>query len=506
MPLVPLTLPPGIVKPGTQYDARGRWYDASLVRWHEGAMQAIGGWRPLQYLAGSTPTDLSLGDAARGIHAWRSNSQVPHLAFGTYNKAYAYVSGTLTEITPASFTAGVDTATVTYGNYGQGIYGGGDYGSGLAISGAVTEAQNWSFDNFGQLLIACAYSDGKIYSWDLNGANDLTALSGAPTGCIGVVVTPERFVVALGAGGDMRKIQWADQESLTSWTPSPTNQAGDLTLVGSGQIMAARRGRNETLVWTDVDAYVLRYIGGDFVYSLQQVGSGCGLAARRAVGVEGGRAFWMSGNGFFMYDGTVRALPCEVRNYVFSGGLTRAQMSKVACEVRASYSEVTWYYPGTGSSENNRYVTFNYMTGVWSIGELARTAAVDGGVMRHPVAVAPNGNVYEQEVAGATYPNHAGGADLVPYAESGPFEVGTGERVMMIRQIVPDEKTLGSVRATLYASLYPTGTESSQGPFSAANPTVTRLTGRQVRVRVEQVSPGWALGTLRLDVVPGGRR
>src|SRR5690606_39460048 len=93
----------------------------------------------------------------------------------------------------------------------------------------------------GQFLVACAYSDGKLYYWDPTGADPLVQMAGSPENCKGVVVTPERFVVALGADGDARKIAWADQESLTDWTATAENQAGDFTLTGSGQIMAARR-------------------------------------------------------------------------------------------------------------------------------------------------------------------------------------------------------------------------------------------------------------------------
>jgi hypothetical protein len=449
--------------------------------------------------------DLVLPAAARGAYSWRTNTQAPNIAFGTPTGAYQYAAGTLNNITPAGFVPGNADAAIIYGNYGQGPYGAGLYGTGVSLFGQLQEAQSWAFDSFGEFLVACAYSDGKIHYWEPNGVNPLVQLPGSPDDCVGVVVTPERFVVALGAGGDQRRIQWADQESLTDWTPTALNQAGDLTMVGSGQIMGARRGRNETLIWTDVDLYVLRYIGGDFVYSLQQAGSGCGLVARRAMGVEGGRAFWMSHNGFFAYEGTVRALPCEVHGYVF-GDMNRAQVSKIACETRASFNEVTWYYPSAGSDENDRSVTLNYVTGTWSVGRIARTAAVDGGVTPYPIAVAPNGKVYEHEAPGAGYPDHAGGPDLVPYAESGPIEIGAGDNVMMIREIVPDEKTLGGVQARLYASFYPTGVESVQGPFAAANPTPTRLSGRQVRIRVEQTAPGWALGTLRLEVMPGGRR
>ena len=51
MALFPLKIPSGFVRPGTKYDAQGRWYDGTLIRWHDGVMQAIGGWQILNRTA-----------------------------------------------------------------------------------------------------------------------------------------------------------------------------------------------------------------------------------------------------------------------------------------------------------------------------------------------------------------------------------------------------------------------------------------------------------------------
>jgi hypothetical protein len=59
--LVPLTLPPGVVRPGTAFKAKGRWYDAHLVRWHEGAMRPVGGWTLLGQGAGPSGPPTSPG-------------------------------------------------------------------------------------------------------------------------------------------------------------------------------------------------------------------------------------------------------------------------------------------------------------------------------------------------------------------------------------------------------------------------------------------------------------
>jgi len=78
---------------------------------------------------------------------------------------------------------------------------------------------------------------------------------------------------------------------------------------------------------------------------------------------------------------------------------------------------------------------------------------------------------------------------------------------MAVRGMIPDEKTLGDVSATFKTRFYPTGSELEFGPFSMANPTSLRFTGRQVRMRVSGNSQSdWRVGIMRLDAVPGGQR
>jgi len=45
VPLIPLKIPPGVYANGTEYEASGRWHEASLVRWRDGSLRPIGGWR-----------------------------------------------------------------------------------------------------------------------------------------------------------------------------------------------------------------------------------------------------------------------------------------------------------------------------------------------------------------------------------------------------------------------------------------------------------------------------
>jgi hypothetical protein len=93
------------------------------------------------------------------------------------------------------------------------------------------------------------------------------------------------------------------------------------------------------------------------------------------------------------------------------------------------------------------------------------------------------------------------------FAESGPVQIGVGDNVMAVREVVPDELTQGDVSVSFSTKFYPNAVEYSHGPYSTANPTPVRFTGRQVKMKIEQErGVNWRVGTMRLDAVAGGRR
>lgn len=495
MALIPITLPPGIYRNGTEYQASGRWYDANLVRWGNGAMMPVGGWR----VRNSTPVT----GVPRTTLAWRANDGTRRLAVGTNSKLYSLRSGdTPSDITPTGFVPGSANGNDNTG-YGSLTYGSYAYGTPRPDISPVTEAATWSLDTWGEYLVACATSDGKLYEWQLDDSAPATPamqITNSPTGCSGLSVTDERSIFALGSGGNPRRIDWCDLENNTVWTPASTNQAGSYTLTTAGSIMCARRIRGRQLVLTDVDAHTATYEGLPFVYRFEVAGSNCGIISRQAVAVLDNMAVWMGSRGFFTYDGYVKPLPSDVEDYVFND-LNRSQRSKIVCVPNTEYGEVWWFYPSGGASEIDRYVTWNYHENHWSIGSLSRTCGVDKNVFNYPMMWAANGYVYDHEVA---Y-NRPGASSV--FAESGPVQIGNGERFMHINELIPDENTLGDVTATFIKRNYPTGDETTYGPYSLANPTCVRLNGRQINVRVDGARDvGWRVGVMRVNAIAGGRR
>ena len=230
---IPLNIPPGVYKNGTEYQSKGRWNNSTLVRWYQNTIRPIGGWRKR--------SSTQLTGSARGLIAWRDNSNVRWTGIGTHSKLYAMNEGGVAyDITPASFTVGIADADTKLG-YGYGAYGTAAYGIARPDTGSYLPATTWSLDTWGEYLVGCSNADGKLLEWQLNTSNDAAAITNAPTSCSGLVVTEERFLFALGAGGNPRKVQWSDQEVNTTWTPRATNQAGDfdLTTLGSFTVCKA---------------------------------------------------------------------------------------------------------------------------------------------------------------------------------------------------------------------------------------------------------------------------
>jgi hypothetical protein len=200
-----------------------------------------------------------------------------------------------------------------------------------------------------------------------------------------------------------------------------------------------------------------------------------------------------------MFDGYVKPMPCDVSDYVFTN-MNYNQASKVYAVHNSKYGEVWWFYPSSASNEVDSYVIYNYRENHWNIGTLARTAGVVRGVFLNPLMVDPSGYIYEHEVGFG----YDGGS---VYAESGPYEIGVGENIMSVRQVIPDEQTLGEVQISFKSRMYPTSVETTHGPYSASQPTDARFSGRQVKI----IYPGavlqdWRVGVTRVDAVAAGKR
>ena len=391
------------------------------------------------------------------------------------------------------------------GGYGNDNYGEGTYGTPRSDSAEPNDVSYWSLDTFGQYLVAVRSDHGVLYEWQLVGATAAQPILNAPT-ARALVVTAERILMALGANGNPRAVAWSDQEDNTVWISTATNYAGDFNLQTAGTLKAGRRVRGGTLLLTDADVWLAEPTRDVFIYGFaQKGGAGTGIIAAGAVTTMDGEAVpasavWEGQQGFFAYNGFVQPLECEIAGLVFTD-INRTQASKVSAFHNADFGEVWFAYPSGSSTEVDIVGVWNYRENWWGLHHsVIRTCGTEKGPFAHPLAVSVAGVIYEHEV-GLDYD----GAE--PYAETGPFVIGQGDRVVQVLNIIPDEAVLGDVDATFYLRFQPNGPETTYGPKTLTARTNARFTAREFRVRFTgaRLAP-WRVGSFQLDGNLRGRR
>ncbi len=424
--------------------------------------------------------------------------------------------------------------------WGAGTWGSSTWGSAVALS-ETGQLRLWSHDAFGEDLIFNPRAGG-IYYWDESGGTDnravaISTLSGAnlaPTKGLQTIVSDiDRHVIVLGADpivGSSRSgsidpllIAFSDQESVTEWEPTATNTAGSLRLSSGSQIVGGLRSRQEILIWTDTSLYSMQFIGAPFTFGLNLVNENVGLISPNGMINAPDGVYWMARDGFYTYSGSVKRLVCSVLNYVLDD-INTTQSFKTLAFTNREFNEVGWFYCSSSSEEIDRYVTYNYLEDVWSIGNLSRTAWIDDGVFEKPRATGKDsdgdGYVYIHE---STDDDDGSPMDDV-FIESGDIDIEEGNQLGFVSRIIPDVKffgttpTDGQINFVLKTRNFPgesLTTNSTNNITSTTQQAFTRARGRQLVLRVESDDDAatesrtgfkWRLGANRIDIRTDGRR
>ena len=443
----------------------------------------------------------------------------------------------------------------SYG-YGWGIdtWGTGNWGEAASASNVSLEPGLWSLSNFGEVLIA-TIGNGKTFTWNAGAASALSNRASTttsnfqttnnPTASRVTLISPTtRHLIHLGtettigtsSTQDNMFIRFSDREAINTYTPTATNTAGSQRLQDGTKILAATKAKENILIWTDNALYTMKFVGAPFTFGFEQVGTNCGIIGKNAAVEIDGAAFWMSAKGFFLFDGTVKSLPCTVEDFVYDNfDTTKGQ--QVYAGLNNLYTEIIWYYPSSGSEYNDKYVVYNYGENTWYTGTEARTSWIDATVYQNPFAtkydVSASGTfpaiVGESGLGQTTYFEHEVGTDQVnpngttttisSFIQSFDFdianpEMGEGEFFLAVKRFIPDFKNLqGNAKVTLAVKRFPqqSSTNTSLSPFTitpSTNKKDTRARGRYVNIKIENdaVSESWRFGTFKIDIQPDGRR
>jgi len=419
--------------------------------------------------------------------------------------------------------------------WGVDTWGSGTWGSTTALS-AVNQLRLWSIDNFGDDAVACVRGGGIFY-WDESSgtstrATNISSVAGAsntPTVALQILVSNvDRHVIAFGCNPigsstlDPLLVRFSDTESAVDWTPTATNQAGGVQLSQGSQIVSAIQTRQEIIIFTDAGLISMRFVGSPFVYSFTEVAEGFSLIGPNASVNADNKVYFMDRGGFYVYSGAVQRLPCTVLDHVLSN-LNLDQAHKIHAGINANANEIIWFYPSGSSTELDRYVIYNFLEQVWSIGtttdNFVRTAWQDANLLDFPIAPSKNSaSVNENYIYDHERGHGDDGSNFTAFIESSDFDLQPdGERYLQIQKFIPDvefrnQTTVNdTVSFVLKGRDYPLQDLSTLTTIDITPSSTfvnTRARSRQCALRVSNSSSdfGWRLGDVRMEIRPDGRR
>lgn len=399
--------------------------------------------------------------------------------------------------------------------WGAGTWSEDEWGTARTSGGISQFARVWHLDQFGEDLVANIHG-GAIYTWDATNGTTTRAIviSGAPATARFILTSPQaRHLIAFGAHDgsvdDPLLIRWSDSEDFTDFTPTNINLAGDLRIDRGTELVGGVRTRGQILALTDVSAHSFFHTNDSFVFAIDILGEGCGLIAPHAILEHSGVVLYQGLDNFYIYDGVVRVLPCDVWSFVYDD-INIAQKRKFHAATNRKFNEGWFFYCSAASDEIDRYVKINYLDQVWDYGALDRTAWIDiaeGGGLTVPYAPDASGILYQHEV-GVDDDISALGSRI----ESFDFDIEEGGVLYHIKKLLPDFIQLtGNVTVDLKAKLYPQSTAVSKGPYTVTSSTErisTRVRGRQISLNITSSTIGdaWQMGTFQAQIVPHGKR
>lgn len=411
------------------------------------------------------------------------------------------------------------------GAYGTGPYGRGPYGTGAATD--VANIVAWSFDNWGENLIA-AFAGDTIYEWTPPVAigNVALPISGAPESVNGIVTAnPYQQIIAWGAYSatlgqqDPMLIRWCDVADNTEWVAATDNQAGSFRLpTGSVVVRVLWIGING-LIWTDEAMWTMTYVGFPLVYGFTRTAPNAGLYAPRALASVGTRIFWMADKGeFFIFEGGgVRAVTCTVRNFIYDNIDENYAQATFCWADTFNYEVYTFFATAGSGGVCNAYVKLNMKDRgpngepLWDKGmadEFQRSAAIDHSVMGAPIAADYN-QLLQQSDTSNNFDDEAGDSWFL----TGFFKIAEGQEFVYLDTIWPDFTINdgGEVLVTVYVYEDMNANPLTYGPYTITSATeyfYVGASGRllQIKVQSTEINTFWRYGAPIANVQPFGRR
>ena len=391
----------------------------------------------------------------------------------------------------------------------------------------VFDITQWSLDNWGNDVVANR-SGSNIFYFDSDASTvpvRATSITTSPISVNSIVVSPnDRHLICLGANEysatatvsgtfNPMLVRWSDQDDRTNWVPSVSSTSGEVVLTDGTKIVGGVRSRTAINIWTDNSLWLMQFAGPPFTFKFTQAGTNCGMIAQHAAVDYNGITYWMGYDNFYKYDGSVRALDCTVRKYIFDR-LNIKYKDKVFTGINSEFKEIIWLYASdeSGVTDCDSYVIYSPENNYWTYGTGIFTTFADQQVFGNTITTGVSSN--ESRLYNNEPPDYftANNNTITSFIESADFDIDDGNKILFMNKLIPDfDLSTGKLKVKIITKKYPESSASTTKEFEVTQLTDKvnfRARGRQAKIRVSCSSQNasWQWGSVRLGFQGDGER
>jgi len=228
--------------------------------------------------------------------------------------------------------------------------------------------------------------------WDFNTANPVQTLPGWPPGATCRAIRSFKYhLFALGifdGGTDKPDTLWwsagAEPGAIPQeWTPSPSNDAGDMVLADApGVIVDGMSLRDTFIVYKDFSTYALTYVAGQYVYTQRKLFLTTGLQAKNCIAEINGQHWVFTGTDVIKHDGqnAVSVVQDKVKQQLV--GSINPDKTGMCCVTQRTKNNQFWVaIPETGNDHLTKAYVIHTLTGDVGIRELPGVDFIARGIV-----------------------------------------------------------------------------------------------------------------------------
>ncbi len=310
-------------------------------------------YRPLPSPAAFTaPLD---GRAMGGFWARDQEGTVSFFA-GTNKKLYRIKSNSWTDLTPAA-----------------------DY-----------SVKNWSFEQFGNRVIACDRSKKPQY-YDLGSTSAVKFqdLPGNPPTADHVAIVRDFLVLGnltTSAGSRPGNVQWSGINNSEAWGSSLRTQAGSQELRGQGGMVQRIIGGEVGIIFQERTITRMTYVGPPVLFRFDEIERGRGAVASGSVVWTGAMAFYYANDGFYALNlyGGEDSVPIGANrvNRWFKENASASDIIDMVGALDYENSLVIWAFKTASGPNFDRLIIYNWQANRWSFAEVDIESLVEFASVR----------------------------------------------------------------------------------------------------------------------------